>query len=246
MSLSELLAQSASLWKKSAAQAVALVAVLAVPAALLVAAALAATGLLSQESLNEAVRAGRWTLALPVLAAGLVQRLALTLGYAAVVFAVDARRAGKPLPLTEALGFAVERLIPLLLAMLRAAAWILGGLILLIIPGLVIAARYAYVHLAVLLEGRNGGDALRRSAALVDADPVRAVGFLAVAFVLSGALTFSAFLLVSAAASVARPIAASVGAIEGQLEMVLYELVSAVIGAWLTAFGVLLYRDLAQ
>lgn len=246
MSLSELFAQSAGLWKKSAAQAVALVAVLAVPAAILVAVALAATGLLSQESLNEAIRAGRWGLALPVIAAGLVQRLALTAAYAAVVFAVDARRAGKPLPLTEALGFAAERLIPLLLTLLRAAAWIVGGLILLIVPGVVLAARYAFVHLAVLLEARSGGAALRRSAALVDAEPFRAVGYLAVALVLSVALTLSAFLLVSAAASLASPIAASPGAIEGQLEMLLYQLVSAVIGAWLTSFGVLLYRDLAQ
>jgi len=244
--LRRLLRDSGALWRDSAAQALAVMACAAVPASLLLGGALAATGLTTQAALNEAIRAGQWRLAVPVLAAGLVQRLAITLAYAAMVFAVEAKRVGRALPLGEAFGYAAERFVPLLLALLRAALWIAGGLVLLVIPGLILAVRYAYVHLAVLLDGANGGDALRRSARLVDAEPRRAAGYLLVAILAAAALSFIAILVVSTACALPRAIAAEPGAVEGQLEILLSQLVSGLVGAWLTSFAILLYRDLGS
>lgn len=246
MRLSELLRRSARLWLEGAPQALALLAAAAVPAAVLVALALAAGGLTTQSALNAAIEAGQWSRALPALAAGLVQRLALTLAYAAMVFSFDARRAGRPLPFSEVYGFAVERFVPLVLALLRAAAWILGGLALFLVPGIVLGARYSFVHLATLLESRSGAAALDRSAELVDAQPLRAVGSLLVAAALSTAAAVELVLAVSAVAAAARGGAAEPGAIEGAFEVLLSQLTTGLVGAWLTCFGVLLYRELSS
>lgn len=243
--LRELLEGSGALWRDSALQALALVACAAVPATLLLGAALAATGLTTQVALNEAIRAGHWRLAVPVLAAGLIQRLAITFAYAAMVFSIEAKRVGRPLPLSEAFGYAAERFLPLVLALLRAAVWIAGGLILLVIPGVILAVRYAYVHLAVLLDAANGGDALRRSAQFVDAEPRRAAGYLFVAVFAAAAMSFVAILIVSTACALPRAMAAQPGAVEGQFEILLSQLASGLVGAWLTSFAILLYRDLA-
>ena len=241
----ELLAGSASLFKESAAQAAAVLAWGLIPGAVLAAASFVATGILSREALNEAIRNGQGWLAAPLLVAGLVKRLLATLAFLALVFAVEARHAGHPLTTREAYGLAVRRFPAFLATAAQAVLRIVGGLVLFVIPGLVLALRYTLAHLAVLLEDRRGKAALDRSSALVNAQPLRALGLLLAATLAALALNFGCALLVSVLTGAARAVGAGVvGVVQGQFEALLAEFLESMVGAWLVCFSVLLYRDL--
>jgi hypothetical protein len=245
--LRRLFASSGDLFLSGAGQSAAILAAALVPASLLMAAAYWATGLTSQLKVNEAIQNGEWLRPLPLIAAGAIRSLAGTLAYVALVFAADARRAGAPLAFRDAYGFAVERFVAFLLTALRAMAWICGGLLLLVVPGVVLALRYSLAHMAVVLESERGAAALARSSELVRAEPRRALGFMAaavaVALLLDLGLAFSAALgmgLIEAATG------ASPGAVEAQFQALVSELGSGLLGAWLIGFSILLYRDLAS
>ena len=63
-------------------------------------------------------------------------------------------------------------------AVLLAAAGVVGGLFLLIVPGVYLFVIWAFVPQAVVLDGRRGGAALRRSAELVQGSWWRVLGLL--------------------------------------------------------------------
>jgi hypothetical protein len=64
-------------------------------------------------------------------------------------------------------GFAGQRLVPLIVAGILAAAGILAGLALLIVPGLVLLTWWLVVSPVIVLEARSVFDGFRRSRALV-------------------------------------------------------------------------------
>ena len=141
---------------------------------------------------------------------------------------------------------AAGRFVAFLLTAVRAVAWILAGLLLLIVPGIVLALRYSLAHLAVLLEPCSGACALARSQELVSAEPKRAIGFMAAATAAALTLNLVVAVLVAALMGVAQALGAGpVGAVAGQLQALLSELLGGLLGAWLIGFTVLLYRDLA-
>lgn len=246
-SFSGTLRQSAALFAQTAAQSAAVLAAGLVPGTLVALAAFILTGVVSREALNQLIASGHWARAIPLLLAGLVQRLLSTLAFVALVFAVEARHARRPLSTREAYGFAVERFVPFLYTAALAVLWIGGGLLLFVIPGIVIALRYSLAHLSVLLENLKGRPALARSSALVRAEPARALGFLAGATVLAIGLNVLCAVLVSIFTGVSAAAGAgNVGVLQGQLEAFVAEFLESMVGAWLVGFSILLYRDLTS
>jgi hypothetical protein len=246
-SLGALGRESAALFRETAAQAAAVLLPALLAGTVLAAAAFLFTGLLSREALNAAISDGQWLRAAPILAAGLLKRLLASLAFVALVFAVEARHAGRPLSTREAYGLAVERFIPFLYTAALAVLRIFGGLLLFVIPGIVLALRYTLAHLAVLLEELRGKPALERSAALVRAEPARALGYLAAATLVAIALNFLCALAVTVFTGLTAALGAgSVGVIQGQFEALLAEFLESMVGAWLVGFSILLYRDLVS
>lgn len=244
--LVELLRSSAALLSRCAAQAFAVLALGLVPGALLAAVVFVATGVVSREALNETIRSGDWLRASPLLLAGVVKRLLASLAFVALVFAVEARQAGRPLTTREAYGLAVSRFPAFLWTLALAVLRISGGLLLFVVPGLYLALRYTLAHLSVLLEDLRGKPALDRSASLVSADPLRALGFMLLATLLAVGLNVLCAVLVSVFTGVSAALGAgSVGVVQGQFEALAAELLESMVGAWLVCFSVLLYKDLA-
>jgi hypothetical protein len=90
---------------------------------------------------------------------------------------------GKIEPLRE-YGFCLKRLLPLASAVLPASLLIAIGYFLFVIPGLVASLLFALVPTVVLLEGKTGLEALKRSAELMKGMLGRALGVMAVYVVL--------------------------------------------------------------
>jgi hypothetical protein len=245
--LSELFASSGALFKEGAGQSAAVLAAGLVPGALIAAAAFVGTGILSRESLSTLIQDGRWTEAAPLFAAGLIKKLLAFLAFAALVLSLEAREAGRPITTGEAYAAAWKRLPALAASAALAALAIAGGMLLLIVPGVILALRYTFVHLAVLVEERGGRDALRRSSQLVRAQPRRALGYLLAATVLAVLLNVAAAFAVALTTGGAAALGpGEVGVLQGQAEALLSELTQSVVGAWLAGFSILLYRDLVQ
>lgn len=74
---------------------------------------------------------------------------------------------GQPGGFVESLGFAMSRAIPLGVTYLLNIIWVMVGFLLLIIPGILWAVHMLLGTVAVIIEGRSGSDALRRSKELV-------------------------------------------------------------------------------
>lgn len=247
MTPTALFSASWRLFAPGAGQSAIIVASALLPASLLMALSYWVTGLTTQEAVNLAAREGSWARALVVIFAGLVARLAAVLSYAALVYATDARRAGRPLTPREAYGFAAERFLPFLMTVALALLWICAGLLFFVIPGLLYAARYAFAHLACLLEPLQGKAALRRSHDLVRSDYKRALGLLTAGTLVSVALDFSFSAVVSVVMGLAEGLGAQPPGLPGGLiQRFIVELFGGLVGAWLVAYSLLLYRSLAE
>jgi hypothetical protein len=94
---------------------------------------------------------------------------------------------GRELSVGEALRAGMQVVVPAGAAVLIAALGIAAGA-LLIVPGVWLAVRWAFVAQAVVVEGARGADALRRSAALVDGEWWSTLGRLLVLNLVGAAL----------------------------------------------------------
>lgn len=87
------------------------------------------------------------------------------------------RAAGGQAPGTRAsIAAGLEVFAPIFLAVILAALGIAAGLFLLIIPGVYLAIRWFFVAQAVVVDGRRGAEALRRSGELVSGAWWRVLG----------------------------------------------------------------------
>jgi hypothetical protein len=68
----------------------------------------------------------------------------------------------------ELLKKSMPLILPLLLVGILVALAVVGGLILLIIPGIIFAVWFAFSNYTLILEGKRGTEALKASKALVD------------------------------------------------------------------------------
>lgn len=100
---------------------------------------------------------------------------------ASITYAVEREYRGIPVTIRESLFSAFRKIVPVLWTALISGIFILFGLILLIIPGILLALRYYLVQQVVVLEHTNGSVAMKRSAELMK-------GSYGIAFVLGFAL----------------------------------------------------------
>lgn len=103
------------------------------------------------------------TLAVGVFTALLI----LPLSNAAITHAVAKLYLGKPTSVMESISVGFGRIIPLFLTSILMGLAIMGGLILLIIPGILFAFWFSLSTHAVVLEKMSGTTALKRSKALM-------------------------------------------------------------------------------
>lgn len=242
-----MLADATSLWKTSLPDSAAVVALGAVPVSVVAALVFWATGITSQETLNEAIKNGETARALPLFAVGLLNQLVLTLVVMALTLVAESRRIGARLTAREAYSEALDRFVPFALTGLRALVWVFLGFFVFVVPGIWAALLYSLVPYAVLLDGLRGKDALARSAALVKGEPKRALGYTLAAYLVTFALQFAALLALSVAIGFLQAVAGGgTGAFQGQLKTLLAQLLTGLAASWTVSFGVLLYRDLAS
>jgi hypothetical protein len=103
-----------------------------------------------------------------VILANLLNLAAIFLVQGALVKAVeDVRDGRRDVGVMQCFGFAGQRLVPLAIAGILAAAGILVGLALLIVPGLVLLTWWLVVSPVIVLESRSVLDGFGRSRALV-------------------------------------------------------------------------------
>jgi hypothetical protein len=123
------------------------------------------------------------TAALVTALAGLVMFLVLT---AAITRAVAAEAAGEDPSLEQSYRFGFHRVGAVLLVSLLVGLAVVGGLILLVIPGIYIGMRLAVSTQALVVEGRRPTEAMGRSWELVRGHWWHAFGTLIVAGLLTG------------------------------------------------------------
>lgn len=230
-----LLADSLALTQQSGWVCLALVAAGLIPGILLTAALLPAGA--TKEAVLAAAKAGDLSPLLAWGGIGLVDRLARSFTGVAVVAALQARAQGGEAELGPALGVSAGLYGAYLAAILLSSLWILGGLLLFLIPGIILALRYLFVGLAVIVEGRRGGAALERSAALWKAYPVAILGNMAGA----GVVIF----LAGAAATFLVALALKLSSVPAAVTTFASGLAAGAAGVWGLAFFLLLFRDLS-
>ena len=99
-----------------------------------------------------------------------------------------ALEAGRVLDVGEALREGMQVVVPAAAAVALAAIGIAAGALLLILPGIWLAVRWAFVAQAVVVGGERGGEALRASAGLVDGTWWTVFGRLIVLNLVGGAI----------------------------------------------------------
>lgn len=116
--------------------------------------------------------------------------VAIALLQGALAVAVGELRAGRTgLSLARVLSRAAEHFWPLVIAVLLLAVAVVGGLILLIVPGLVLLTYTMAVVPAVVLEGRDPLGAFQRSFALVRGDGLAVFAIIALTTLVSVAVS---------------------------------------------------------
>lgn len=91
----------------------------------------------------------------------------LPLTNAAVIHAVSKVYLGQQVSAGEAIRRGLSRLLPLIWTSILMGLAIMGGFILLVIPGIIAAILFGLAQHVVVIEGRSGTTALKRSAQLV-------------------------------------------------------------------------------
>lgn len=228
-----LLKQSALLALDDPRLYAALIAAGVIPAILL---ALLVPASASKEAFDAAWQAGDLASVAAVAFGSLATRVLDSFLGVAAILALAARDSGHRKDLPGALSEAGRRFWPYLTTGALAVLWIAGGTLLFVIPGIVLALRYALIPYAILVEGRTGNAALERSSALCKARPWKVYGNLlgaAIVIVVAGGLAAA----LAGIVTVFLPPAA---------DQVVTKLVDGAAGIWLASFAVLLYKDVAK
>lgn len=234
--LGQLLSHSFSFFKENATDCAAILSVALAPAALLLALGP------SREAVEIARTTGDYSSVGTAASINVIVSLLGAWASVAVVLTLAARLRGERYGVIEAYAHTKAFLIPLILTGLRATLWIILGLILLIVPGIVLAIRYSLVYYTVLLEKRKGADALARSKELVLAHMGKVVGngivitALTILIALIAAMSVR-FIFYFIPGSGATPIIF--------LRTFIEDLLNRMIGIWGIAFFILLYQDIA-
>ncbi len=168
-------------------------------------------GFLTQSVSGDDVSAALMSL----LAYMLILLVVSPLASAATTRAVAGRYLNEPVSFGGAWSYALQLLLPLLGAILLAGLLIVGGLILLVIPGLYLMLRFTFISQAVVVERLGGSRALKRSGALMKGNYGRLIALYLIYFVFSYAIGFLMEMLPIEDAYVLQVLAAIAQAITG-------------------------------
>ncbi len=135
---------------------------------------------------NGVVSTSSWAVAAAGLVTGLVGLLMYLVLTGAITRAVAAEVAGEDPTVEQSYRFGFYRLGPVLLVSVLVGLATLGGLILLVIPGIYVGVRLAVSTQALVVEGRRGTEAIGRSWSLVGGHWWHAFATLLVAVLLIG------------------------------------------------------------
>ena len=94
--------------------------------------------------------------------------------------------AGKKPTTSEVLRFGLSRLLPILLVSVLVGLAVIGGLLLLIVPGIIFAIRFTVAVPALVVEDARGREAMRRSWRLVKGYSGRVFGITLLAGLIAG------------------------------------------------------------
>jgi hypothetical protein len=159
---------------------------------------------------NQVVSTSWWAAAAAALLAGLVGLLLYQVLTGAITRAIAAEVIGEDPGVEQSYRFGFMRLWSILLVSVLVGLATLGGLILLIIPGIYIGVRLAVSIQALVVEGRRGTEAMGRSWALVVGHWWHAFGTLLVAALITGVVNSVITAPFSAGAWFAQAVAAAV------------------------------------
>ena len=121
--------------------------------------------------------------------------LAFTFVYAAVCWVVHEDSSGRKTRLAEAVQIGLKRLLPLFLLVIVSLLGFAAGLVLLVIPGLILAVRYFVSGSVCVIEGEGVKGSLRRSAALTKGHRWKLLVLLILIYAVSTVLTFIPILI---------------------------------------------------
>jgi hypothetical protein len=172
-----------------------------------------------------AVSTSFWAVASASLLAALVGLLLYQVLTGAITRTIAAEVTGQDLGLEQSYRFGLARLGPILVVSILVGLATIGGLILFIIPGIYIGVRLAVSIQALVVEGKRGTEAMRRSWDLVGGHWWHAaftilVGGLITAIVnavITGPFSAGAWFLQGIAAAVATTVTLPYGALVGVL-----------------------------
>jgi hypothetical protein len=171
-----------------------------------------------------------WAVATASLLAALVGLLLYQVLTGAITRAIAAEVAGEDLDVEQSYRFGFARLGPVLVVSVLVGLATLAGFIVLIIPGIYIGVRLAVSIQALVVEGRRGTEAMRRSWALVGGHWWHAFFTLLVAALITGVVN----------SVITAPFGAGAWFVQG----VVAALATVITLPYSALVGVLLYLDL--
>ena len=206
--------------------------------------AMQASGVTGREAIKPAILEGRFQDLALVAVVGAFAKLLSLIGSISVMLAMAAEEDGEIWTVREAMARGLKAFTPLLWAEGLALLFVLGGFILLIIPGILLGIRYMLVRPAVLLDGRRGLEALARSKEIMLAHTGKVIGNILCAGFLSLAALFVLAIPYSILKLLILPTLQPFA--QRQFFGFFEELAGQLVMTWVFAFIVLLYRDLSR
>jgi hypothetical protein len=212
------------------------------PAFAITTAAALATGLTTKEAYQAAIDAQRWDQLGMTFAVGVVGLILTQFGSVAAIIAAAEGAAGRDPNAGDALERALGRFPAVLWTELVVGLRVLLGLLLLIVPGIILAIRYGFAQFVAVLETESGGAAARRSRDLVVPHMGKVVGNTLAMILLVAVAAFS----IGVAGAVVQGLAQAFTGIAGSLAVqALIRGIVSLMSAWMIAGLVCLYAAIA-
>jgi hypothetical protein len=178
----EILSQAFNVYRANAAKLALIVALVVVPLTLV-------STLLTQVSRDPDTDAGVATALLFLAITVAISLIIWSLLEAAIVRAAAQAALGDPIDVEASYRWGLRRIGSVILVSILVGLAVVGGLILLVIPGLIFLVMLSVSIPALIVEGRRGSDALGRSWNLVRGNFWHVVGVLVVAGLITGAIS---------------------------------------------------------
>ena len=166
---------------------------------------------------------------LATIGGSLLAMLLAILGQSTVLFVAYQTLRNQPVTLGEAFGRALNRFFPMLGVILCFSLAVMFGLLLLVVPGAILAVRYYTFAAVCLIEQRGPIDSLGRSAELTQGHRWPIFGLALLVAVATGIITLPITLLLPTllgqvtAGIIAIPVTAATGAVNSTIFVAVYQ-----------------------